>query len=145
MPSNDLILCSPLLLLPSIFPSIRVFSSESVLHIRWPKFCRFSISISLSSEYSGLILSGWTGWISLQFKGTQESSPKPSSKSSIFPLSALIFLLAILIPACASSVQFSSVAQSCPTPCDPNELHHVRPPCSSPTPGVHTNLCPLNR
>ena len=55
MPSNHLILCCPLLLLPSIFPSIRVFSSESVLHIRWPKYWCFSFSISPSNEYSGLI------------------------------------------------------------------------------------------
>ena len=55
MPSNHLILCRPLLLLPSIFPSIRVFSSESVLHIRWPKYWSFSFSISPSNEYSGLI------------------------------------------------------------------------------------------
>ena len=55
MPSNHLILCRPLLLLPSVFPSIRVFSSESALHIRWPKYWSFSFSISPSSEYSGLI------------------------------------------------------------------------------------------
>ena len=55
MPSNHLILCRPLLLLPSIFPSIRVFSNESVLLIRWPKYWSFSLSISPSSEYSGLI------------------------------------------------------------------------------------------
>ena len=55
MPSNHLILCCPLLLLPSIFPSIRVFSNESLLHIRWPKYWSFSFSISPSSEYSGLI------------------------------------------------------------------------------------------
>ena len=55
MPSNHLILCCPLLLLPSVFPSIRVFSNESVLHIRWPKYWSFSFSISPSSEYSGLI------------------------------------------------------------------------------------------
>ena len=55
MPSNHLILCRPLLLPPSIFPSIRVFSNESVLRIRWPKYCRFSFSLSPSSEYSGLI------------------------------------------------------------------------------------------
>ena len=67
MPSNHLILCYPLLL-PSIFPSIRVFSHESVLHIRGPKDWSFSFSISPSNEYSGLIL-GWTGWISLQSKG----------------------------------------------------------------------------
>ena len=55
MPSNHLILCCPLLLLPSIFPSIEVFSSESVLHIRWPKYCHFSFNFSPSHEYSGLI------------------------------------------------------------------------------------------
>ena len=55
MPSNHLILCHPLLLLPSNFPSIRVFSNESVLHIRWPKYWSFSFSISSFSEYSGLI------------------------------------------------------------------------------------------
>ena len=55
MPSNHLILCHPLLLLPSIFPSIQVFSNESVLHIRWPQYWSFSFSISPSKEYSGLI------------------------------------------------------------------------------------------
>ena len=55
MPSNHLILCRPLLLLPSIFPSIKVFSNESVLHIRWPKYWNFSFSITASNEYSGLI------------------------------------------------------------------------------------------
>ena len=55
MPSNHLILCHPLLLLPSIFPSIRVFSSESALCIRWPEYCSFSFNISPSNEYSGLI------------------------------------------------------------------------------------------
>ena len=54
-PSNNLILCCPLLLLPSIIPSIRVFSNESVLHIRWPKYWSFCFSINLSNEYSGLI------------------------------------------------------------------------------------------
>ena len=55
LPSNHLILCCPLLLLPSVFPSIRVFSNESALHIRWPKYLSFSFSISPSNEYSGLI------------------------------------------------------------------------------------------
>ena len=55
MPSNRLIFCRPLLLPPSVFPSIRVFSNESVFHIRWPKYCSFSFSISPSNEYSGLI------------------------------------------------------------------------------------------
>ena len=68
MPSNHLILCHPLLLLPSIFPSIKVFSSESALRIRWPNYWSFSLSISPSNDYSGLI-SFKMDWISLQFKG----------------------------------------------------------------------------
>ena len=103
MPSNHLILCCPLLLLPSIFPSIRVFSNESVLHIRWPKYWSVSFSISPSSEYSGLIS---------------------------FRMDCLD-LLAVQI---SHSVQFSSVAQSCPTPCDPMNcstaglpVHHQLP------------------
>ena len=64
MPSNHLILCRPLLLPPSIFPSIRVFSNESVLHIRWPKYWSFSLSISPSNEYSGLI-SFMIDWLDL--------------------------------------------------------------------------------
>ena len=68
MPSCHLILCHPLLLLPSIFPSIRVFSNESGLHTRWPKYWSFSFNISPSNEHSGLSL-GWTGWIFLQSKG----------------------------------------------------------------------------
>ena len=67
MPSNYLIFCCPLLLLPSIFPSIGVFSNESVLCIRWPKYWSFSFSISLSNEYSGLI-SFRIDWIFLQSK-----------------------------------------------------------------------------
>ena len=69
MPSNHLILCRPLLLLPSIFPSIRVFSNESVLCIRWPKYWSFSFNISPSNEHLGLSPLGWSGWISLQAKG----------------------------------------------------------------------------
>ena len=69
MSFNHLILCHPLLLLPSNFPSIRVFSNESVLRIRWPKDWSFSFSISPSNQHSGLISFGWTGWISLQSKG----------------------------------------------------------------------------
>ena len=69
MPPNQLILCRPLLLPPSIFPSIRVFSNESILHIRWPKYWSFSFSISPSNEYSGLI-SFRMDWLDLlQSKG----------------------------------------------------------------------------
>ena len=69
MPSNHLVLCHPLLLLPSIFPIIRIFSNESALLIRWPKYWSFSFNISPSNEHPGLIsFSRWTGWISLQSK-----------------------------------------------------------------------------
>ena len=67
--SNHLILCHPFILLPSIFPTISVFSSESVFHIRWPKYWSFSFSISPSSEYSGIISFRADCWISLQSKG----------------------------------------------------------------------------
>ena len=69
MPSNHLILCHSLLLLPPIPPSIRVFSNESTLHMRWPKYWSLSFGISPSKEHSGLITFKWTGWISLQSKG----------------------------------------------------------------------------
>ena len=84
MPSNHLILCHPLLLLPSIFPSIRVFSKESVLHIRWPKYWSFSFSISPSKEHSGL-LSFRMDWLDLlAVQGTLKSLLQHhSSKASI--------------------------------------------------------------
>ena len=69
IPSNYLILGRPLLLLPWIFPSIQVFSKESVLHVRWPKYWSFSFNISPSKEYSGLISLGLTGLISVLSKG----------------------------------------------------------------------------
>ena len=84
MPSNHLILCHPLLLPPSIFPSSRVFSNESVLRIRWPKYCSFSFSISPSNEYSGLISfrMDWLGLLAVQ--GTLKSLLQHhSSKASI--------------------------------------------------------------
>ena len=70
IPSSHLILCHPLLLLPTIPPSSRVFSNESTLHIRWPKYWSFSFSwkLSPSKEHPGLISFRWTGWISLQSK-----------------------------------------------------------------------------
>ena len=84
MPSSHLILCHPLLLLPSIFPSIRVFSKESVLHIRWPKYWSFSFSISPSKEYSGLV-SFRIDWLDLlAVQGTLKSLLyHHSSKASI--------------------------------------------------------------
>ena len=93
MPSNHLILCCPLLLLPSVFPSVRVFSNESVLLIRWPKYWSFSFSISPSNEYSGLI-SFRTDWLDLlAVQGTLKSLLQHhSSKASILQHSALFMV-----------------------------------------------------
>ena len=89
MPSNHLILCRPLLLLPSIFPSIRVFSNESALHIRWPKYWSFSFNISPSNEHSGLI-SLRMDWLDLlAVQGTCKSLfQHHTSKASILLCSA---------------------------------------------------------
>ena len=87
MPSNHLILCYPLLLLPSIFPSIRVFSNESALHIKWPKYWSFSFNISPSSEHPGLIFRiDWLDLLAVQgtFNGLLQLH---SSKSSILQCS----------------------------------------------------------
>ena len=82
MPSSHFILCCPLLLLPWISPSIRVFSSESTLRMRWPKYRNFSFSISPSKEHPGLI-SFRVDWLDLlAVQGTQESSPTPQFKST---------------------------------------------------------------
>ena len=103
MPSSHLVLCHPLLLLPSIFPSIRVFSNESVLHIRWPKYWSFSFSISPSNEYSGLISfrMDWLylleiypcciqGCIPLSPRDSPGSSPTPQFKGSILWCSSFL-------------------------------------------------------
>ena len=91
MPYNHLILCRPLLLLPSIFPSIRVFSNESALCIKWPKYWSFSLSISASNEYSGLI-SFKIGKIELlAVQGTQESFLAPKFKSINYLVLSLIY------------------------------------------------------
>ena len=97
MPSNHLILCHPLLLLPSIFPSIRVFSNESVLCIRWPKYWSFSFSISLSNEYLGLI-SLRIDWLDLlAVQGTLKSLLQHhSSKASILWCSAFFFFFSFI-------------------------------------------------
>ena len=94
MPSNHLILCCPLLLPPSIFPSIRALSNESVLQIRWPEYWSFSFSISPSNEYSGLI-SFRMDWFDLAVQGTLKSLPQHhSSKASIlWPLAFFIVQL----------------------------------------------------
>ena len=93
MPSNHLILCHPLLFLPSVFPSIRVFSNESVLRIRWPKYWSFSFSISPSNEYSGLISFriDWLDLLTVQgiLKSVLQHS---SSKASVLQHSAFFIV-----------------------------------------------------
>ena len=92
MPSNHLILCHPFLILPSIFPNIRVYPNESVLHIRCPKYWGFSFNISPSNEYSGLI-SFRIDWLDLPaVQGTFKSSPTPQLKSTILQCSAFFMV-----------------------------------------------------
>ena len=93
MPSNHLILCRPLLLLPSIFPSIGIFSNESVLHIRWPKYWSFSFSVSPSNEHPGLIsfMMDWLDLLAIQ--GTLKSLLQHhSSKASVLRCSAFFIV-----------------------------------------------------
>ena len=92
MPSNHLIISHPLLLLPSVFPSIRVFSNESVLHIRWPKYWSFSFSVSPFNEYSRLISFSmdWLGLLAVQ--GLKSLLQHHSSKASIFWRSAFLIV-----------------------------------------------------
>ena len=93
MPTNQLIICHPLLLLPSVFPSIKVFSSESALRIRWPKFCSFSFSISPFSEYSGLISfrMDWLDLLAVQ-GALKNLLQHHSSKASILRCSAFFIV-----------------------------------------------------
>ena len=114
MPSNHLILCCPLILLPSVFPNIRVFSNELALHIRWPKYWSFSFSISPSNEYSGLI-SFRIDWLVLfAVQGTLKSLLKHhSSKVSIlcrqllFSISPFSFLFPLYF--ILKNVEISSI------------------------------------
>ena len=133
MPFNHLILCRPLLLLPSVFPSIGVFPNESVIHSRWPKYWSFNFSIfsiSPSNEYSGLI-SFRMDWLDLlAVQGALKSLLQyHSSKAPII----LHF----------SSVQFSRSVVS--DSLQPHESQHSRPPCPSPTPGVHPDSRPSSQ
>ena len=97
MPSNHLILCPPLFLLPSMFPRIWVFSNESALLIRWPKYWIFGLHISPSNEYSGLISfrNDWSDLLAVQ--GTLESSPTPQFKS-INSLAFSFFIVQLSYP-----------------------------------------------
>ena len=148
MPSNHLILCRPLLLPPSIFLSIRVFSDESVLHIRWPKYWSFSFSISPSNEYSGLI-SFRVDWLDLlTVQGTLKSLLQHhSSKASILRRSAF-FIVQLSNPYMTTGKTIRSDQISRSVVSDslrPHESQHARPACPSPTPGVHPDSRPSSQ
>ena len=98
MPSNHLILCRPLLILPSIFPSIRVFSNESVLHMRWPKYWSFSFSINSSSKYSGLISFRMDWFDLLAVRGTLKSLLQHHSSKALILWCSAFFILQLSHP-----------------------------------------------
>ena len=157
MPSNHLNLCCPLLLPPSIFPSIRVFSNELALHMRWPKY--WSFSIRPSNEYSGLS-SFRIGWFDLfAVQGTLKSLLQhDSSKASIlrrsaFFTSALLILMSFSGPFNLAPSGFSAappliVAIQLQSHVHhffgPHELKHSRLLCPSPSPGFCSSSCPLS-
>ena len=98
MPSNHLILCHPLILLPSVFPSIRVFSNELVLHIRWPKYWNFSYCISSSNEYSGLLSFRMDCLALLAIQGTLKSLPQHHSSKALILWCSAFFMVQLSRP-----------------------------------------------
>ena len=147
MPTHNLILCCPILFLPSI----RVSSNKSAVPIRWPKYWSLSFSISPFSEYSGLI-SFMIDWFDLALQGILKSFLQhDNSKASILfcsvffmiQLSHLYMTTRKTIALTIWTVQFSSVAQSCPTLCNPMNCSTPGLPVS--TPRVHPNPCPLSQ
>ena len=146
MPSNRL--CGPLLLLPSIFPSIRVFSNESTLHIRWPKYWSFSFSISPSSEHPGLISFRMDWFELLAVQETLKSLLQHhSSEESILWCSAF-FMVQLSRPYMATGkttalTMLCSVGQSCVTVCAP-QAEAGQAPLSS-TVSQSSDFCPLGR
>ena len=152
---SHLILCHPLLLLPPIPPSIRVFSSESTLRMRWPQYWSFSLSISPSNEHPGLISfrMDWLDLLAVQ-RTLKSLLQHHSSKASIL-LHSAFFIVQLSHPymttgktIALTSDQFSSVQFSRSVMSDslrPHESQHARPPCLSPTPRVHSNSCPSSQ
>ena len=140
MPSNHLILCHPLFLLPSIFPSLRVFSHESALLIRWPKYWSFSFNISPSNKHPGLI-SFRMDWLDLlAVQGTLKNLLQHhSSKASILRCSAFFvvqlshpYTRRTFVGKVMSLLTAAKSLQSCPTLCDPIDGS----PPGSPAPGI---------
>ena len=123
MPSNHLVLCCSRLLLPSIFPSIRVFANKLAFCIRWPEYWSFSFSISPSNECSGLISFRIDLFDLLAVQGTQESSPTPQLQASVLPCSAF-FMVQLSHPYMTTGKTMKvkvKVVQSCPTLCNPTD------------------------
>ena len=146
MLSNHLTHCCPLLLLPSIFPSLRVFFNESALHNRWSEYWSFSFSICPSNEYSGLTSFRIDWFDLLAVQGTLKSLLQHhSSKASVLWLSAcfmvqlshLYMTTGKTITLTGFSVQFSRSVMS--DSLRPHESQHTRSPYPSPTPGVHSD------
>ena len=138
MPSNCLILCHPLLLLPSVFPSIRVSSNELALHIRWLKYWSFSFNISPSNEYSGLISFRIDWFELLSVQGTlKRLLQHHTSKASILHRSAF-FMVQLSHPYMLFSCSVMSYSLW------PHGLQHARFPHCSPPAWVCSNSCPLS-
>ena len=136
--SNHLIFCHPLLLLPSIFPSIRVFSNELAVCIRWPKYWSFSFSISPSKEYSGLISFGIDWFDLLAVQGTLKSLLQHNSSTSILQHSAF-FTVQPSHPYMTAAAAAKSL-QSCPTLCDPHRRQPIRFRRPWDSPGKNTGV-----
>ena len=112
MPSNHLILCRPLLLLPSVFPSIRAFTSESALHIRWPKYWSFSFSISPSNEYSGLI-SFRIDWFDLAAQRTLKNLLQHHSSKGLILWCSAFFMVQLSHPYMATGKTIALTRWTC--------------------------------
>ena len=149
MPSNNLILCHPLLLPPSIFPSIRVFSNESILHIRWPKYgVSASASVLTMNIQDWFPLDGLVG-SSCSPRDSQEYYPTPKFKCINFSVVSFLYSPTLMsVHDYWKNHSFDSVQFCLSVMSDslrPHEPPHARLPCPSPTPGVHPNPCPLSQ
>ena len=146
MSSSHLFLCHSLLLLPSVFSSIRVFSNELALRIRWPNYCSFSFSISPSNEYSGLISFRIDWFDLLAVQGTLKCFLQHhSSKASILWCSAF-FMVQLSHPYITAGKPSDQISRSVMSDSlRPRVSQHARPPCPSPTPGVHSDSCPSSQ
>jgi len=141
MPSNHLILCSPLLLLHSIFPSIRVFSSESALCIRWLEFWSFSFSISPSNEYSGLISFRIDWFVLLAAQGTLKSHLQHHSlKASILQCSTFFMVQLSYLYMTTRKTMNSLATQLCPTPCNLVDYSPLGSSVHGDSPGKNTGV-----